>query len=205
MFGIRKRLFKRKWTKSGNTTIPMTVFEPALVSVGKWSYGELNVVTFNGNSRLRIGSFVSIAQNVTFLLDVEHNINTVSTYPFRTKILMPGTNEATSKGDIVVEDDAWIGYGSTIMSGVHIGQGAVVAAGAVVTKDVPPYSIVGGVPARLIRPRFEEPVVSYLCQLDYSSLSEQMIQEHVDDLYKPLDDLELSDVEQLYDWFPKKK
>lgn len=71
-------------------------------------------------------------------------------------------HEATSKGDIVVKDDVWIGYGSIILSGVHIGQGAVIAAGSVVSHDVPPYAIVGGVPARLIKYRFSEEMTKKL-------------------------------------------
>lgn len=81
----------------------------------------------------------------------------VSTYPFKRK-LFHGGEEAVSKGDIIVGDDVWVGYGATILSGVHIGQGAVIAAGAVVNKDVPPYAIVGGIPAKVIKYRFSESV-----------------------------------------------
>ena len=120
------------------------LFDAHLVSVGKHSYGTLNVVSFNNKSHLKIGNYVSIARDVIFLLDVEHTIDTISTYPFE-KALLHGNDIAFSKGDIIIEDDAWIGFGATIMSGVTIGQGAVVAAKAVVTKDVPPYAVVGGV------------------------------------------------------------
>ena len=81
----------------------------------------------------------------------------------------------------------WIGYRATILSGVHIGQGAVIAAGAVVTKDVPPYAIVGGVPARVIKFRFGEEVLTRLGKLDYSKLSEIWIKEHIDELYETVD------------------
>ena len=175
----------------------MNHFPAELVSVGKCSYGELNVVTFNRCSKLKIGSYCSIAQHVYFMLDVEHRVNTVSTYPYKAKCLRLG-DEAFSKGDIVVGDDVWIGYGATIMSGVHIGQGAVVAAGAVVTKDVPPYAIVGGVPAKVIRYRFEPEIVEELLKIDYSRLTDEMIKEHIDELYTNLED-----VEQL-EWMPKK-
>ena len=70
--------------------------------------------------------------------------------------LFDGIDEATSKGDIIVQDDVWIGYGATILSGLTIGQGAVIAAGSVVTKDVTPYSVVAGVPARVIKYHFGE-------------------------------------------------
>lgn len=191
--------FKRSWRKvnAENDTVPMNLFPAELVNVGKYSYGELNVVTFNRCSKLKIGSYCSIAQHVYFMLDVEHRVNTVSTYPYKAKCLRLG-DEAFSKGDIVVGDDVWIGYGATIMSGVHIGQGAVIAAGAVVTKDVPPYAIVGGVPAKVIRYRFEPEIVEELLKIDYSRLTDEMIKEHIDELYTNLED-----VEQL-EWMPKK-
>ena len=99
----------------------------------------------------------------------------------------------------MVDNDVWIGYGATILSGVHIGQGAVIAAGAVVTKDVPPYAIVGGVPAKVIKYRFEESTIKDLLMIDYTKLTKEMIEQHVNNLYEPLTELA-----QL-DWLPKKK
>lgn len=181
---------KRKWIKNNrhNGTFPVSIFDPELVIVGKASYGELNVISFNNKSRLKIGNYVSISQRVTFLLDVEHRLDTISTFPFKAKILKGG-DEAFSKGDIVIDDDVWIGYGATVMSGVHIGRGAVVAAGAVVTKDVEPYSIVGGVPAKLIRYRFDEETIKELMQLDFGRLDEAFIKEHIDELYQKADNI----------------
>lgn len=191
--------FRRKWRKINrhNGTVPMNRFSLDLVQVGEKSYGELNIVTFNNNTRVKIGSYCSIAQNVIFLLDVEHNIKTISTYPFKAKCLNNG-NEAFSKGDIIVEDDVWLGYGVTIMSGVHIGQGAVIAAGAVVTKDVPPYAIVGGVPAKLIKYRYEPKLITKLLKVDYSKLTDEMVKNHIDELYD-----DLKNEEQL-EWMPQK-
>lgn len=102
-----------------------------------------------------------------------------------------------AKGDIIVEDDAWIGYGAAILSGVHIGQGAVVAADSIVTKDVPPYAIVGGVPAKVIKYRFAPEMIAELMKVDYSRLDRSAIEQHVDDLYQPL-----TDASQLA-WMPK--
>ena len=106
--------------------------------------------------------------------------------------------EGKSKGNIYVDDDVWIGYGAIILSGVHIGQGAVIAAGAVVTVDIPPYAIVGGVPAKVLKYRFESDMIEELLKIDYSKLDKEMIEEHIDDLY-----IELKNPKQL-DWLPKR-
>ena len=84
------------------------------------------------------------------------------------------------------------------MSGVHIGQGAIVAAGAVVAKNVPPYAVVGGVPAKVIKFRFDDDMIEELLQLDYNQLTKAMIENHIDDLYQ-----ELKTPNQL-DWMPKR-
>ena len=169
--------FRKKWRyiNKNNETIPMNIFDSKLVSVGKYSYGELNVISFNKNSKLKIGSLCSIAQNVKFILDADHRIDTISTFPFKVKIFKEIKYEAISKGDIIIEDDVWIGYGAMILSGVKIGQGAVIAAGAIVTKNVPPYAIVGGVPAKILKYRFSKSVINNLLNLDYSKIDKIFI------------------------------
>lgn len=176
----------------------LNCFNPKRIKLGIASYGEIEVIAFNNVSKLEIGNYCSIAQNVRFILDADHQIKSISSYPFKVKLLQSKLFEATSKGDIVIDDDVWIGYGATIMSGVHIGQGAVVAAGAVVTKDVPPYAIVGGVPAKVIKYRFEPEMIKELLKIDYSKLTKEDIEKHIDDLYT-----ELKDPRQL-DWMPRK-
>lgn len=182
---IKFKLYRKKWRKVNghNRTSPMNVFPLDLVSVGKKTYGNLYVLAFNRDSKLEIGHFCSIAPGVTFILSADHPTDKVSTFPFKVKI-MGEALEGTSKGDIIVGDDVWIGYGATIMSGVKIGQGAVIAAGAVVTKDVPPYAIVGGVPAKIIKYRFFEEQISELIKIDYSRLEDSDIVSHIDELYQ---------------------
>lgn len=189
---LRKRIklnaFRRKWVcqHPESELIPMNCFPGNVVEVGRYSYGELNVVTFDSKTKLKIGSFVSIAQHVTFLLDVEHYIDHLSTFPWRVKMLRESEPETFSKGNIVIDDDVWIGYGATIMSGVHIAQGAVIAAGAVVTKDVPAYAIVGGIPAKVIKFRFDTACINELEKMDFRKLTDEVIRDNLKDLYANL-------------------
>ena len=89
------------------------------------------------------------------------------------------TSAWDNKGDIVIGNDVWIGFEAVILSGVTIGDGAIIGARAVVTKDVPPYTIVGGVPARPIRKRFSEEVISKLSELQWWNWSEERIRENI--------------------------
>lgn len=191
---------RKKWRKLNkhNGTRMLRTSANAVVKVGNHTYGNLYVHISNTEKKLTIGNYCSIAENVCFVLNSDHPLHSISTFPFKTVVLGFSNNEAVSKGDIIVDDDVWIGYGATIMSGVHIGQGAVVAAGAVVTKDVPPYAIVGGVPAKVIKYRFEPEMIEELLKIDYAKLSKEDIEKHIDDLYT-----ELKDPSQL-DWMPKR-
>ena len=197
---LKLLLLRRKWRQlnRNNETAPDNLFDINLVKVGKYTYGRLKVLTHNSQASLRIGNFCSIGPGVMFILSADHYFNHISTYPYRAKVLTPGSSEGVSKGNIIVDDDVWIGYGATILSGVHIGQGAVVAAGAVVSHDVPPYAIVGGVPAKVIKYRFNDDIIHELMKVDYSKLTAEMIGMHADDLYK-----ELTGTDQLA-WMPKK-
>ena len=167
------------------------------IHVGKDTYGPISAIIASPVSHLYIGNFCSIASEVSFVVAADHSTHSISTYPFRSLCLNKEQGEAVTKGDIVVDDDVWIGYRSTVLSGVHIGQGAVVAAGAVVTKDVPPYAIVGGVPAKIIGYRFEEEMRNELLKVDFSKLDGEMIKNNIDKLYTPL-----TSIEQL-NWMPK--
>lgn len=195
---FQKRHFYKMWRTKNyhNNTAPTGMFNMEHVEIGRATYGGINVLDFGSSHSLKIGSFCSIGPNVMFLLSADHRIDTISTFPFKVKCLGQ-ESEAVSKGDIILEDDVWIGYGATIMSGVHIGQGAVVAAGAVVTKDVPPYAIAAGVPAKIIKYRFNDELIEELLKIDYSKLSNEDIENHIKELYT-----ELTSVEQL-DWMKK--
>lgn len=125
----------------------------------------------NGD-RLIIGKFCSIACGAKFLFNsANHSLASLSTYPFPIFYEEWGLNIQDvaaawdNKGDIVIGNDVWIGYEAVVLAGVTIGDGAVIGARAVVTKDVPPYAVVGGVPARLIRRRFPDDTISALLAL----------------------------------------
>lgn len=177
-------LFRKKWHKANthNRTYACNIFDDSTVRVRNGTYGGILVFNDVPTRNLIIGNDCSITENVTFLLGHDHRVDCLSTFPCKAEVLHEQKLEAISKGNIVIDDDVWIGYGATIMSGVHIGQGAVVAAGAVVTKNVPPYAIVGGIPAKLIKYRFSSNMIEELLKIDYSKLPEEMIKGHIDEL-----------------------
>lgn len=119
------------------------------VIYGKHSYG-LPLIRRGLHNKIIIGEYCSIATGVIWDSGFSHNVNFVSTFPFK------DSEHIVCRGDIVVGNDVWIGEDSLIMSGVNIGDGAVIGARAIVTKDVDPYSIVVGSPAKLVRYRFTE-------------------------------------------------
>lgn len=182
---LKLRRLRKKWRKNNinNKTTICNIFPIELALVGKASYGDIRIFTWNNESKLVIGNYCSIAPEVTFMLDVEHYTNHISTYPFRAQILN-NEKEAFSNGNIIIDDDVWIGFRATILSGVHIGQGAVIAAGAVVTKDIPPYSIVGGIPAKIIKYRFDRDIIEILLKSNYANLRREDIENNIDRLYK---------------------
>lgn len=162
----------------------MNNFDISLVTVGRGTYGPIQVISTGTDSKLRIGSYCSIAPEVSFVLHDNHPLDLFSTFPFKYFLIDESIVEAQTKGDIVIDDDVWIGYRATVLDGVHIGQGAVIAAGAVVTKDVSPYSIVGGVPAREIKRRFDDEVIEALLEINFDKLSNEVALKYMDDLYQ---------------------
>lgn len=136
--------------------------------------------------KLVIGKFCSIACGAKFIFtSANHTLKSLSTYPFPVFYeewnLNPAdvTDAWDNKGDIVVGNDVWIGYEAVILSGVTIGDGAIIGARAVVTKDVPPYTIVGGVPAKPIRKRFNDETVAKLLELKWWDMPEEKIAQNL--------------------------
>ena len=138
-------------------------------NIGEYTYGQPTVRygRDEGGGQLIIGKFCSIADGVVILLGGNHRTDWVSTYPFglisEEAKQIPG--HPATKGDVIIGNDVWLGQQSLILSGVTIGDGAVVAARAVVTKNVPPYAIVAGNPARIIRHRFSDETIDRLLRI----------------------------------------
>lgn len=138
---------------------------------------ETNNVLYHypiNHDKLIVGKFCSIACGAKFLFtSANHTLDSLSTYPFPLFFEEWGldkrdvTRAWDNHGDIVIGNDVWIGYEAVVLSGVTIGDGAIIGTRAVVTKDVPPYTIVGGIPARPIRKRFSEETIAHLNKLQW--------------------------------------
>ncbi|MCZ4306066.1 Vat family streptogramin A O-acetyltransferase [Zoogloeaceae bacterium G21618-S1] len=135
--------------------------------------------------KLVIGKFCAIARGAKFIMNgANHKLSGISTYPFQIfgsgwETVMPGPNDLPFKDDTVVGNDVWIGYEALIMPGVRIGNGAIVSSRAVVAADVPPYSIVGGNPARVIKSRFAPDAVATLESLAWWDWPVETITAHL--------------------------
>lgn len=162
---------------------------------------EVNNVLYqypvNGD-KLRIGKFCSIACGAKFLFtSANHTMRSLSTYPFPIFFEEWGLDVKDirsawdNRGDIIIGSDVWIGYEAVILSGVTIGNGAIIGARAVVTKDVPPYTIVGGVPAKPIRRRFDEETAARIEKLGWWNWSADKIAKNIGAIQSgKLDELE---------------
>ncbi|GAB2024965.1 CatB-related O-acetyltransferase [Lactovum odontotermitis] len=193
-----EKIFPRKGDLS--TVYLKNVIENPYITVGDYSmYNdffrdprnfEKNNVLYHypiNQDRLVIGKFCSIACGARFIFtSANHTLKSLSTYPFpifadEWQLDWEKVTEAwDNKGDIVVGNDVWIGYEAVIMSGVTIGDGAIVGTRAVVTHDVAPYSIVGGVPAKLIRKRFSDETVDRLLDLQWWDWPRERIMQNID-------------------------
>ncbi len=138
------------------------------------------------HDKLQIGKFCSIACGAKFLFNsANHTLSSLSTYPFPLFFEEWGlekkdvTNAWDNKGDIVIGNDVWIGYEAVVLASVTIGDGAIIGTRAVVTKNVPPYTIVGGVPAKPIKKRFSEETISALLEIQWWNWSKERIARNI--------------------------
>lgn len=166
---------------------------------GDYSYGRLTIRRWGEGAKLQIGTYCAIADGVTVLLGGNHRTDWGSTYPFSDfPDLWPEARGLTttlwSRGDVTIGSDVWIGAGATILSGVTIGHGAVIGTRALVTKDVPPYAIVAGNPAEVMKLRFKEAQIASLLaspwwerpRADVARLVPLLQSERIDELIEAL-------------------
>jgi len=152
--------------------------------IGEFSYGKPNVLEWGEKSSLTIGKFCSFAGDISILLGGNHRTDWVSTYPFCAIDLFKEetintTGHPATKGNVTIGNDVWVGMGATIMSGVTIGNGAVIAAQSVVTRDVPPYAIVAGNPARIKKYRFDDDTIKKLQKIAWWNWPIEKIRDNV--------------------------
>ena len=188
---IKMYLFRITYRKHNahNFTHAVNKFELNHISVGKCTYGGIKINDWGINDyKLIIGSYCSIGPNTYFLLGSDHNLNTITSYPLKVKKLGIEKKEAVSKGNIEIADDVWIGANVTICSGIKIGQGAIIGAGAVVTKNIPPYAIAVGVPAKVIKYRFSEGVIKKLLQLNIVDLLDRASENNISLYYQKINE-----------------
>lgn len=171
------------------------------ISIGRFTYGTENVSVrqWGEGAALRIGSFCSIASAVTIFLGGNHRSDWATTFPFGHiyQEQLGGTGivgHPQTNGDVTIGDDVWIAHGVTIMSGVTVGAGAVLAVNATVIKDVAPYQIVGGNPAKAIKQRFSDEVVALLLELRWWDLPVEVIKAIAPDLSRPPEATALKDL-----------
>ena len=186
---FNKILKKIRRVFSGKKKIEYSFFTKDILcgdnySIGEFTYGTPQVKHWGENAKLTIGKFCSIAENVTIFLGGNHRIDWVTTYPFNMlngnfKNAIGIKGHPATKGDVIIGNDVWIGNGATILSGVKIGNGAIVAAQSMVTKEVPPYSIVAGNPRRIVKKRFEESIIDELEKIAWWDWSVEKINREV--------------------------
>lgn len=163
----------------------------AHVSVGRHTYGlsKRNFVQPHASAPISVGAFCSIGPEVLIFGRADHPTQLASTYPFRTKLLRPeaGNADAVTKGPVRIGNDVWIGARAMILSGVTVGDGAIIAAGAVVARDVPAYGIVAGNPAKLIKYRFAPEIVTALLEIRWWDWPEEKVRAFEAEFYGPIE------------------
>jgi len=154
------------------------------ISVGRRTYGVITAMHWgHPEEYLKIGSFCSIGGGVEFLLGGNHAMNGLTTFPIKVKYF-GHSSEAQTKGPIIVGDDVWIGNRATILSGTEIGQGAVIGASSVVSGYIPPYAVVAGNPAKILRYRFSPEVIEKMEALNYAEVTDETIMAMGDRMYE---------------------
>ena len=180
-----------------NSFFTKDIFKDKKYIIGDFTYGHPIIIFENDDANLFIGKYCSIAEGVTIFLGGNHRQDWITTYPFNAlpmyflnsnKILgHPSTN-----GNVKIGNDVWIGKSVTIMSGISVDNGAIIAANAVVTKNIGPYEIWGGNPAKFIKKRFSDEDIRKLLELKWW-------EKHDDWILINMSNLQSSEINKLYD------
>lgn len=184
---MKKRLFLQK-----------LYYRKLPVEIGAFSYGRIQIPNYNGRSKCVIGKFCSIGKNVKVMLGGDHRTEWCSTYPFSgiMREFYGLAEHSISKGNVIIGNDVWICDDAKIMSGVTIGDGAVVAANALVCKNVDPYTVVGGVPAKVIRKRFSDELIEEMLRIKWWNWP-------LEKIYEAVPILESENIGELIDMYNK--
>lgn len=149
--------------------------EDSFKNIGHQSYDNGAVVYRWSDAEINIGKYCSISYDVNFVIDDGgHTYNTITSYPFK-------SNKISENRGIEIGNDVWVGLGSTILYGVKIGDGATIAAGSVVTKDVEPYTVVGGVPAKIIKEKCTREEAQQMQKIAWWDWGQETIENRVED------------------------
>jgi len=163
---FRKLFASRRLKKS---IITSQIHRYKKYAIGEYTYGTPDILFDDGRSNLIIGKYCSIADGVSIMLGGNHRVDWVTTFPLGSFFsdIVSTEGHPSSKGDVIIGNDVWIGQNSFILSGVKIGNGAVIGACSVVTKDVPDYGIVAGNPAKLVKMRFSKSEINKLLEIEW--------------------------------------
>lgn len=189
---INKILHKKKSTSIDNTA--NNIIQMDNITIGEYTYldnshGKIHLLCWKNSDIIEIGKFCSIASDVRIFGGGEHNTNFISTYPFKKFFQNIDIDPVlTAKGITHIGNDVWIGMSAIVLSGITIGDGAVVGAGSVVTKNIPPYSVVAGNPAKIIKYRFTDAQIEKLLKIRWWDWPLEKIIANIKDFYNTPDE-----------------
>ena len=180
-----------KATRWGRIQTNYKLITQELLTVGKYTYGieNINAKIYKGSeAKIHIGNFCSLGENITIITGGIHPTNSITTFPLSERFAsdkffikgMPST-----KGDVWIGNDVWIAQNCTILSGLKIGNGVVICTGSIVTKDIPDFSIVAGVPAKVLKYRFNKENIKYLNNIKWWNWPEDKIEKNIKLLSSP--------------------